>query len=224
MIGIYGGTFNPIHYGHLRTALEVSEIFALDEMRLLLCAQPAHRAQPEVSAAVRLQMLQLAIGRTEALQIDTRELQRTGPSYMVDTLASIRAEIATVPLILFMGTDAFNGLNNWHRWQALFDYAHIVVMTRPNFEPVSLADFYTDKRVDDRQSLKSCPNGKIYFQQVTQLDISATAIRQIFAENKSARFLMPDSVIEYIQAKQLYFAQSWPREVYIKQENRIKEI
>ena len=204
MIGIYGGTFNPIHYGHLRTALEVSEIFALDEMRLLPCAQPAHRAEPEVSAAMRLQMLQLAIKGTAALQIDTRELQRAGPSYMVDTLASIRAEIAQLPLILFIGSDAFNGLTRWHCWQKLSDYAHIVVMTRPGFAPDPLPGFYTDKRVDDRQSLKSCPSGKIYFQQVTQLDISATAIRKMLAENKSARFLLPESVIDYIQAKRLY--------------------
>jgi len=204
MIGIYGGTFNPIHYGHLRTALEVCEIFALDEMRLLPCAQPAHRDEPEVSAATRLQMLQLATKDTAELQIDTRELQRAGPSYMVDTLASIRAEIAQLPLILFIGSDAFNGLTRWHHWQSLCEYAHIVVMTRPGFEADPLPDFYTDKRVNDRQSLKSCPSGKIYFQQVTQLDISATAIRQIFAENRSARFLLPESVIEFIQAKRLY--------------------
>ena len=95
-------------------------------------------------------------------------------------------------------------MTSWHRWQKLCDYAHIVVMTRPGFAPDPLPDFYTDKRVDDRHSLKSCPSGKIYFQQVTQLDISATAIRQMFAENKSARFLLPESVIEYIQAKRLY--------------------
>ena len=204
MIGIYGGTFNPIHYGHLRTALEVSELFALDEMRLLPCAQPAHRAEPEVSADLRLQMLQLAIAGTPELSEDTRELERAGLSYMVDTLASIRTEIGQQSLILFMGADAFNGLSRWHRWQALFEYAHIVVMTRPQFTPIALADFYSNKLVHDRQSLKSSPNGRIYFQEVTQLDISATAIRQLFAENKNTRFLLPDTVIDFIQAKRLY--------------------
>jgi len=207
MLGIYGGTFNPVHYGHLRTALEVSEIFALDELRLVPCSQPAHRDEPEVSAAMRVQMLQLAIQETPQLQVDTRELERAGPSYMVDTLASIRAEIASDrPLFLFIGTDAFNGLSRWHRWQALFDYAHIVVMTRPGFKPEALVKFYADKLVNDKHSLKSCASGKIYFQQVTQLDISATFIRQIFAMQRNPSFLLPEAVIEYIQAKQLYKA------------------
>jgi len=207
MLGIYGGTFNPVHYGHLRTALEVSEIFALDELRLVPCSQPAHRDEPEVSAAMRVQMLQLAIQETPQLQIDTRELERAGPSYMVDTLASIRAEIGSdKPLFLFIGTDSFNGLSSWHRWQVLFDYAHIVVMTRPGFKPEALVKFYADKLVNDKHSLKSCASGKIYFQQVTQLDISATFIRQIFAMQRNPSFLLPEAVIEYIQAKQLYKA------------------
>ena len=206
MIGVYGGTFDPIHYGHLRTALEVKEHFALDELRLLPCAQPAHRADPEVSADMRLQMIKLAIEGYPQFACDTRELKRAGPSYMVDTLASIRAEIAAVPLVLFIGTDAFNGLTAWHRWQNLCDYAHIVVMTRPHFEPEPLADFFKDKLVDDRQSLKSCPGGKIYFQRVTQLDISATSIRQMFADKKNTSFLLPESVIDFIQANRLYRA------------------
>jgi nicotinate-nucleotide adenylyltransferase len=207
MLGIYGGTFNPVHYGHLRTAIEVNEVFSLDELRLVPCFQPAHRDKPEVSAAMRVKMLQLAIQETPQLQIDTRELERAGPSYMVDTLASIRAEIAIDrPLFLFIGTDAFNGLSSWHRWQALFDYAHIVVMTRPAFKPESLVNFYADRLVNDKHSLKSCASGKIYFQQVTQLDISATFIRQIFAMQRNPSFLLPEAVIEYIQAKQLYKA------------------
>ena len=206
MIGIYGGTFNPVHYGHLRTALEVSEIFVLHELRFLPCAQPAHRTEPEVSAEARVQMLQLAIKDYPQLSCDIRELERAGPSYMVDTLASIRAEIDAAPLLLFIGTDAFNGLTLWHRWQALFEYAHIVVMTRPGYQPNSLIDFFLDRQVDDRHSLKSCPSGKIYFQQVTQLEISASFIRKAIAEQKNISFLLPESVIEYIQAKRLYRA------------------
>ncbi|RLA22804.1 MAG: nicotinic acid mononucleotide adenylyltransferase [Gammaproteobacteria bacterium] len=206
MIGIYGGTFNPVHYGHLRTALEVSEAFSLDELRFLPCAQPAHRTAPEVSAVMRLQMLQLAIRHYPQFCCDSRELERSGPSYMIDSLISIRAEIAAKPLLLFIGQDAFNGLTSWHRWQALFDYAHIVVMTRPNFKADPLVDCYKDRQVDDRHSLKSCTSGKIYFQNVTQLDISATFIRQTIAEQKSARFLLPESVIEYIQVNKLYQA------------------
>ncbi len=204
MIGIYGGTFDPIHYGHLRTALEVNELFALDELRFLPCAQPAHRAAPEVNANMRLQMIKLAITGYSQFSCDTREIDRTGPSYMVDTLASIRLEVADNPLILFMGADAFNGLGSWHRWQDIFIYAHIVVMTRPLYQPKPLSNFYADRLVEERHSLKSIPSGKIYFQQVTQLDISATSIRQMFAEKKSTNYLLPVSVIEFIQAKQLY--------------------
>lgn len=204
MLGIYGGTFNPVHYGHLRSALEVSEIFLLDELRFLPCAQPAHRAEPDVSALIRLQMLQLAICHYPQFTCDTRELERSGPSYMIDSLISIRAEIAATPLILFVGQDAFNSLTSWYRWQELFDYAHLVVMTRPTFKQPALSDFFYQRIVDDRQSLKSYVGGKIYFQHVTQLDISATKIRQLYVENKDASFLLPESVNEFIRAKRLY--------------------
>jgi len=207
MIGIYGGTFNPVHYGHLRTAIEIYERLALDELRLLPCSLPAHRETPEVSAKMRLAMLQIAIKNHPQLCIDDRELKRMGVSYMVDTLASIRAEIGKHSvLLLVIGSDAFNGLSTWHQWQRLFDYAHIVVMTRPMMTPRPLNDFYRQRYVDDIHSLKSVASGKIYFQQVTQLNISATAIRQTFAEHKDPSFLLPESVIKYIQAHQLYRA------------------
>lgn len=206
MIGIYGGTFDPVHYGHLRTALEVNEIFALHELRLLPCAQPAHRTKPEVSTTNRLQMLQLAIQDYPQFSCDVRELKRSCTSYMVDTLATIRAEIATTSLVLFIGMDVFNNLTTWHRWQALFGYAHIVVMIRPGYKPDKLIDFYTDRQVDNKGSLKSCSSGKFYFQQVTQLAISASLIRKNFAQQKNNSFLLPEAVIKYIQAKQLYKA------------------
>ena len=139
MIGIFGGTFDPIHYGHLRSALEVKDIFGLNEVRLIPCASPPHREQPAVTAEMRLQMLELAIKNQPGLKIDTRELDRhkvsdQTPSYMVDTLKSLRQEFPAEPLLLFIGTDAFKHLTSWHQWQQLFDYAHIVVMTRPGFD------------------------------------------------------------------------------------------
>jgi len=204
MIGIYGGTFNPIHYGHLRTALEVKELFALQDMRLLPCALPAHRENPEVSADMRLQMLHLALEKYPQLQVDTREITRPGVSYMVDTLKSLRDEGNEQPIILFIGVDSFNGLRTWHCWQDLFLYAHIVVMTRPQFTPVALDDFYKNKLVSDRDSLKSCVSGKIYFQQVRQLDISATDIRAVFMAQKDPSFLLPEIIIEYIRDHHLY--------------------
>lgn len=208
MIGIFGGTFDPVHYGHLRSALEVKDIFGLDEVRLIPCANPPHRGQPAVSAEMRLQMLELAIKNRPGLKIDTRELDRYDlhqtPSYMVDTLKSLRQEFENEPLLLFIGSDAFKHLTGWHQWQRLFDYAHIVVMTRPGFETQQLDNFFKARLAVDIKELTQVGAGKLCFQQVTQLDISATAIRDIIARKQNPVFLLPDAVIEYIKQNQLY--------------------
>ncbi len=209
MIGIFGGTFDPVHYGHLRSALEVKDIFGLDEVRLIPCASPPHREQPAVTANMRLQMLELAIENQPGLKIDTRELDRykeseQTPSFMVDTLKSLRQEFPSEPLLLFIGTDAFTYLTGWHQWQQLFDYAHIVVMTRPGFETQQLDDFFKARLAKDINELAQASAGKLCFQQVTQLDISATAIRDIIARKQNPGFLLPDAVIEYIKQHQLY--------------------
>ncbi len=155
MIGILGGTFDPIHYGHLRSALEVKDVFGLTEVRLIPCANPPHREQPTVTAKMRLQMLELAIKNQPGLKIDTRELDRydqhQAPSYMVDTLKSLRQEFPTEPLLLFIGSDAFKHLTGWHQWQQLFDYAHIVVMTRPGFETQELDGFFKARLAKDEK-------------------------------------------------------------------------
>ncbi len=204
MIGLFGGTFDPVHYGHLRSALEVKEIFGLTEIRLIPSARPPHREHPSVSAERRLKMLELAIEDQADLKIDDRELKRIGPSYMVDTLKSIRAEISARPLLLFIGSDAFNQLTTWHEWQALFNYAHIVVLTRPHYEPQSLNDFFMHQLSKDSTELAQNCAGKLYFQPVRQLDISATAIRSMIAEQKNPGFLLPDKVITFIRQHQLY--------------------
>ena len=208
MIGIYGGTFNPVHFGHLRTALEIKDIFDLQQLRLMPCRLPAHRQNPEVSADMRLQMLQLAIAQTPALQIDRRELDRPGVSYMLDTLQSLRAELPDTSLLLIIGADAFAGLQNWHQWRQLPDYAHIVVMTRPAcVEPV-LSDFWRQRLCRERRQLQTKPAGYLWFQQVTQLDISASQIRKIIAAGGNPQFLLPDAVLAFIQQHQLYKAAS----------------
>ncbi len=208
MIGILGGTFDPVHYGHLRSALEVKDIFGLDEVRLIPSANPPHRQQPATSAKMRRQMLALAIKNQPGLKVDTRELDRYDvdkiPSYMVDTLESLRQEFPTEPLLLFIGTDAFKYLTGWHQWQRLFDYAHIVVMTRPGFEIDVLDDFFKARLTQEINSLSQTVAGKLYFSQVTQLDISATAIRGIIADKQNPVFLLPDAVIEYIKQHKLY--------------------
>ncbi len=208
MIGIFGGTFDPVHYGHLRSALEVKEIFGLDEVRLIPCADPPHRGQPAVTAEMRLQMLELAIQDRPGLKVDTRELDRhktdQTPSYMIDTLKSLRQEFPTEPLLLFVGTDAFKHLTGWHQWQQLFDYAHIVVMTRPGFETQDLDDFFKARLAKNINELAQNSAGKLCFQQITQLDISATAIRDMIARKQNPVFLLPDAVIEYIKQNKLY--------------------
>jgi nicotinate-nucleotide adenylyltransferase len=204
MIGIFGGTFDPIHYGHLRSALEVKEIFGLTEVRLIPSAQPPHREQPAATALMRLQMLELAVKNQPGLIIDTRELNRSGVSYMVDTLKSLRKEFKDEPLLLFIGSDAFNHLKTWHQWQHLFDYAHIAVMTRPGFKIQNLDEFFKARLATGITELAHNLAGKLYFQQVTQLDISATAIRNMIMEQRNPGFLLPDTVIAYIRQHKLY--------------------
>ncbi|MFI3187531.1 MAG: nicotinate-nucleotide adenylyltransferase [Methylococcaceae bacterium] len=209
MIGIFGGTFDPVHYGHLRSALEVKDSFGLDEVRLIPCANPPHRELPAVTAAMRLQMLELAIKNQPGLTIDTRELDRhtlseLTPSYMVDTLKSLRQDFKDESLLLFIGSDAFEHLTGWHQWQQLFDYAHLVVLTRPGFEIQGLDDFFRARLAKNIKALAQQPAGKLFFSAVTQLDISATAIRSMIAKKQNPGFLLPDAVIEYIKQHRLY--------------------
>lgn len=203
MIGVFGGTFDPIHYGHLRAALEVQERLELTQVRLIPSATPPHREQPNVTAKQRSDMVKLAIADLKNVVCDDRELEREGYSYMVDTLASLRADFPNQALLLFIGTDAFNGLTRWHQWQCLFDYAHVVVLTRPSFQQHHLNEFFAARLTNDTTQLKHL-SGFLYFQNITQLDVSASLIRQLIAEKRSPKFLLPDSVLDFIAQHQLY--------------------
>lgn len=204
MIGIFGGTFDPVHYGHLRSALEVKEIFALDEVRFIPSAKPPHRQAPQSSAEMRLAMLELAVQNQPGFKVDTREIDREGPSYMVLTLESLRLDYPRQPLLLFIGSDAFNQLISWYQWQRLFDYAHIIVLTRPGVPVSQLDDFFADRLTDNQQSLARSLAGGLYFQVITQLDISATGIRAMIAAKRDPRYLLPDNVLNYITQNKLY--------------------
>jgi nicotinate-nucleotide adenylyltransferase len=204
MIGIFGGTFDPVHYGHLRSAVEVKDIFGLSEVHLIPSARPPHREQPAATARMRVEMLQLATENQSDLLCDTRELDREGHSYMVDTLKSLRQQFPDQSLLLFIGCDAFNHLMTWHQWQHLFDYAHVVVLTRPRFVAQYLDSFFADRQVSQRIELAQATAGKLFFQAVTPLDISSTAIRKLIAEKKSADYLLPDTVLNYIKQHGLY--------------------
>ncbi len=204
MIGIFGGTFDPIHYGHLRAALEVKELLGLTQVRLIPSATPPHRHQPIASATMRQQMLRLAIQNQTDFICDSRELERQGKSYMVDTLTSLRQDFPDQPLLLFIGTDAFNHLKTWYQWQRLCDFAHIVVITRPGFSKQKLDEFFIPRYTENPAELLNTVAGKLYFQAITQLDISATVIRQLISQQRSPRFLLPDTVIDYINQHKLY--------------------
>lgn len=207
MIGIFGGTFDPVHFGHLRPLLEVKQALGLDEIRLIPCFLPPHRDTPNASAEQRVAMLRLAVADTPGFVIDERELQRGGLSYTVDTLRSLRDELAELSLCLIIGLDAFVALDSWHQWQQLNQLAHIVVTQRPGGllpKTGSVAELVEQAQALDVEELQQQAAGKIYFQSVTQLDIAATYIRELVAHGQDVRFLMPDSVRHYIETVGLY--------------------
>lgn len=215
-IGILGGTFDPVHFGHLRAALELQESLGLAEVRLLPCGQPPHRDPPRAAAADRLAMLELAVAGQPGLRVDRRELERSGPSYMVDTLASLRAELGATSLCLLLGSDAFLGLPQWHRWRELLQLAHLVVLHRPGWALQSvaapLAEVLAAHRITSSADLMRQPAGGLLLQPVTPLDISATAIRAQIAAGRSPRYLLPDAVWDYIRRRDLYIAAAVPAE------------
>lgn len=208
-IGVFGGTFDPVHIGHLRSALEVAEFMALDQLRLIPSARPPHREAPQVSAADRLAMVELAVADLPPLQVDDRELKRDKPSYSIDTLESLRAELAADDqLFLIIGWDAFCGLPSWHRWQELLEHCHILVLQRPdadNEAPETLRNLLAARSINDPLALEG-PGGQISFIWQTPLAVSATHIRTLLASGRSARFLLPDAVLTYIHAHGLYRA------------------
>jgi len=207
MIGLFGGTFDPVHFGHLRPALELQQSIGLDEVRLLPSHVPPHRSQPHATPQQRLAMLRAAVADDPAFTVDTREFEREGPSYTLDTLKSLRAEMAGTSLSLLIGMDAFREFSSWHRWREILDYSHLVVMTRPGKLPPEqgeLADFVSLHRVADATTLKSRASGLLLFHPVTQLEISGTEIRKILASGKRADFLLPKSVLEVIYSEGLY--------------------
>jgi nicotinate-nucleotide adenylyltransferase len=209
-VGILGGTFDPVHVGHLRAAIEIREALDLAEVRLVPAHVPPHRPQPAASAAHRLAMLRLAVRGVSGLAVDDRELRREGPSYTVDTLAGLREELGRRPLCLLVGDDAFRGLPTWHRWQALFELAHVVVMQRPlpaaasASLPAPLATVLHARLANGPQALALAPAGCVLQQAIPPLDVSATRIRALLRAGHSARFLVADGCLRYIRDHHLY--------------------
>jgi nicotinate-nucleotide adenylyltransferase len=197
-IAILGGTFDPVHNGHLRVAWEAAEAFDA-EVRLMPAHVPPHRAAPVAGAAQRVRMLETALQGQSRLVVDTRELDRAGASYTVDTLRGLRAEIGDAqPLILLVGADAFGGLPTWREWHALFDLAHIAMLTRPGrTEPWSaeLAAEAVPRRARSALELRQSSHGKVLSLPVTPLDISASAVRALLASGREPRWLIPEALL-----------------------------
>lgn len=208
MIGLLGGTFDPIHFGHLRPALEIRDALGLDEVRFLPCRIPPHRGTPRETAETRAALVARALQGEPGFMLDRRELEREGPSYTVDTLRSLRVELgAEAGLCLILGRDAFNGLPRWHKPEALLRLAHIVVAQRPGEEgepAATLGDMIAGCVSESLDELAQVPAGRVAFVDVTQLGIAATAIREGLARGQSPRFLVPDGVWEMIRTAGLY--------------------
>lgn len=209
-LGILGGTFDPIHFGHLRIAQELAEGLALDEVRFIPAARPPHRAEPDGAAVHRAEMVRRAISGNPYFSIDMREFGREGPSYMIDTLASLRAELGVeVPIYLIVGADAFLSLSTWHRWQELFDMVHIAVAHRPGHvldtsNPLMRPAMRSEWRHRYCETMPESAAGSILSCDVAALDISSSAIRKILSHGHSPRYLLPDAVLDYILEHQLY--------------------
>ncbi|TBW56216.1 nicotinate-nucleotide adenylyltransferase [Marinobacter halodurans] len=205
---ILGGTFDPIHHAHLRTAIELREALGIDAVTLVPCHLPPHRDEPGASPTQRLQMLYSAIGSEAALDVDERELARNTPSYTVDTLEELRREHgAREPLAMVVGTDSFASIDRWDRWQRLLELAHIIVVERPGFVvPADSAAgrLLADNADTDAASLKQAPSGRVWSVSLPLLDISATGVRRAVREGRSIRYLVPDPVRDVIVGSGLY--------------------
>ena len=206
-IGIFGGTFDPIHYGHLRTAFEMLQALRFGELRFVPSGDPPHRGQTYAPASLRLEMVRAATANEPRFVVDDCEVRRQGPSYTVDTLAAMREEQPEAPMGLILGMDAFLGLADWHRWNEILDHAHIVVAHRPGWRAPDIGAIgelisgHGTHRIDDLHEQR---DNLIYIHAVTQLEISSTEIRDLVGAGRDPRFLMPDVVRDIITESKCY--------------------
>ncbi|MCC6878826.1 MAG: nicotinate-nucleotide adenylyltransferase [Rhodocyclaceae bacterium] len=209
-LGLLGGTFDPVHYGHLRLAEEAREALKLPELRWIPAGQPPHRTAPRTAAGHRLEMVRRAVAGNPAFTVDDAETRAPGPSFTVTTLERLRAALPDRPLVLLMGADAFLGLATWHRWRELLDLAHLGVATRPGFPlsseewPAELARACAGRLSEAADVLRASPAGRVVGFSMTPLDISASLLRARLAGGLSVRYLLPDPVREYIETHHLY--------------------
>jgi nicotinate-nucleotide adenylyltransferase len=206
-LGVFGGTFDPVHYGHLRSAFEMLQALRFGEVHFIPCGDPPHRGVTHATAQQRFELVRLAVEGHDGFTADDRELQRDGPSYTVDTLAELRREFPERSIGLIVGMDAFLGLPAWHRWEEILEMAHIIVAHRPGWKAPDigvLGDLiaaHGTHRIEDLHEEKC---GRIHIHAVTQLEIASTEIRDLVAAGRDPRFLMPDAVRDAIIDTGLY--------------------
>ncbi len=209
-VGIFGGTFDPVHFGHLRLAQEIAEHCSMEKVRILPAGIPPHRNQPHCDPAHRFEMLRIACKGNPVLEPDPLEVEKDSPCYSVESLERIREDCGKkTPLCLMVGADAFLGLASWHRWQEIFRFAHVVVATRPGFHLASgicepLAREFRERLASGPEELGASAFGRILPVEITLLDISSSRIRECFESGRSARYLLPDGVLDYIGKNGLY--------------------
>ncbi len=206
-IGLYGGTFDPIHLGHLRSAVEILAICQLQQIHFIPCKNPVHKEGAIASDRDRFSMLMLATDNCSDLVVSDCELKRDTPSYTIDTLKEFKQKFTDTPLCLLVGSDTFMQLPTWHQWKKIIDISHIIIMKRPGFSlelSTELEDFLANHLADDITELHDNLSGKIYYQSVTEMDISSTQIRAQINAGITPRFLVPENILAYIERKQLY--------------------
>ncbi|MFT6986267.1 MAG: nicotinate-nucleotide adenylyltransferase [Psychromonas sp.] len=206
-LGFLGGTFDPIHFGHLRPALEISEALSLRKLFILPNHIAPHKSASHCSAKQRSEMVRLAIQQQARIDIDTRELNRATPSYTIETLKELKALYPTTPICFIMGMDSLISFDTWYQWQEILNYCHLIISQRPKWHCQfnSTVQEVVDRcSTTDKHDLHNLQSGKIYFQSTTQFDISSTEIRQLLKNNISIDYLVPEAVNDYIKEHQLY--------------------
>lgn len=206
-VGYFGGTFDPIHNGHVQMAAELKRACGFEQMFLLPCRNPPHRASPACSDTQRLDMVRLAIADNNVLRIDDREYKRSSLSYTIDSLIELRRELGdSVSISWCVGMDSLVNLNTWHRWRELLEYAHLVVVDRPGWQLPDKGEVaqWLQKNLADTDVLRSKPCGNVIVQSLSLIDVSATDIRGRIKSKKSVQFLLPDAVWRYVIQNQLY--------------------